>query len=728
MTVRYFSGFIGQWNPPWLKRDEVGWVCTHRHTGGGANEAYVFCYLFKYRLDLPPGATTLTLPNSPNLRIFAMTLTTNTTPETVSAGGRLGEHQLPWAEAGPSRTLNAATTNGTVNAALDGSGSVAPDGTIVSYVWSQSGTVVATGVSPSVTLPIGTNAISLTVTDNQGATGQDVVTLTVLPPLNATLTASPTNSPSAPLTVQFTAQASGATLVPADTTDDQQGTITAQGQNSPNEVASNAFDNDLSSKWLDFANAYPSTRQSWIQYQYAGGVQRVVTNYTITSGNDASGYPARNPADWHLLGSNDGGATWATLDVQTNQVFTASQQTLSWPVANPGDYNIYRLQIDSVANPASANSVQLDEIQLIGPPNYSYWWSFGDGTTSSAQNPQHTYTNPGSYLVILGVTYGPYSGTNTILITVGSPLTAAITATPAVGATPLTVQFTGQAAGGNGDRAPYDTTDDRRGIITAQGDNPPGETSVNAFDNTTATKWLDFASAYSSTRSSWIQYQYSGGLQCIVSQYTVSSANDSPARDPANWRLLASNDGGATWATLDTQTNQGFPSRYLTLAYPIANTNAYNLYRFTIDSVTNPPSANSVQLSELQFLGNPTYSYLWSFGDGATSTAQNPQHTYPNSGTYTVTLTVSDGAAVATASTTVSPMLLVLAVSQPGSGQIAFTWPTWGSNCSLYAATNLAPPVLWSPVTNPVTSQGGSNTVTAPVDTTGNRFFRLRTP
>jgi len=33
-------------------------------------------------------------------------------------------------------------------------------------------------------------------------------------------------------------------------------------------------------------------------------------------------------------------------------------------------------------------------------------------------------------------------------------------------------------------------------------------------------------------------------------------------------------------------------------------------------------------------------SYFWNFGDGGTSTAQNPSHNYANAGTYTVTLTV----------------------------------------------------------------------------------------
>ena len=36
-------------------------------------------------------------------------------------------------------------------------------------------------------------------------------------------------------------------------------------------------------------------------------------------------------------------------------------------------------------------------------------------------------------------------------------------------------------------------------------------------------------------------------------------------------------------------------------------------------------------------------TYSWSFGDGTTSTAANPSHTYPTAGTYQVRLTVSDG-------------------------------------------------------------------------------------
>ena len=45
--------------------------------------------------------------------------------------------------------------------------------------------------------------------------------------------------------------------------------------------------------------------------------------------------------------------------------------------------------------------------------------------------------------------------------------------------------------------------------------------------------------------------------------------------------------------------------------------------------------------------GNPN-SWVWNFGDGNSSTLQNPTHTYSSPGTYNVSLTVSDGATTET--------------------------------------------------------------------------------
>src|SRR5205823_6071782 len=56
--------------------------------------------------------------------------------------------------------------------------------------------------------------------------------------------------------------------------------------------------------------------------------------------------------------------------------------------------------------------------------------------------------------------------------------------------------------------------------------------------------------------------------------------------------------------------------------------------------------------------GTAPYSFSWNFGDGsATSTLQNPSHTYNTAGTYTAALTVTDTsspAKTATSSVTIT--------------------------------------------------------------------------
>lgn len=85
----------------------------------------------------------------------------------------------PTANAGPDQTLRAKGRANVASFTLDGSLSSDPDGTIVSYRWSEGATIVGTSARVSLKRGPGTYVFTLLVTDDDGATGSDSVTVVV---------------------------------------------------------------------------------------------------------------------------------------------------------------------------------------------------------------------------------------------------------------------------------------------------------------------------------------------------------------------------------------------------------------------------------------------------------------------------------------------------------------------------------------------------------------------
>jgi hypothetical protein len=88
----------------------------------------------------------------------------------------------PTAVAGDDQTVVDADNSGAESIALSAAGSSDSDGTIVSYSWKEGATEIATGANPTVNLAVGEHTIELTVTDNEGRVGTDLVSITVEPP------------------------------------------------------------------------------------------------------------------------------------------------------------------------------------------------------------------------------------------------------------------------------------------------------------------------------------------------------------------------------------------------------------------------------------------------------------------------------------------------------------------------------------------------------------------
>ncbi|MDR1102836.1 MAG: alpha-mannosidase [Tannerella sp.] len=88
LHVGGWTGYVGQhynrlYGPEWklegltqpyVRKDEIAWFASHHHRGyPSENATYRYCYIYRYKLDVPPGATSLTLPDSDDIKIFAIT-------------------------------------------------------------------------------------------------------------------------------------------------------------------------------------------------------------------------------------------------------------------------------------------------------------------------------------------------------------------------------------------------------------------------------------------------------------------------------------------------------------------------------------------------------------------------------------------------------------------------------------------------------------------------------
>jgi|SRR5690625_560517 len=120
------------------------------------------------------------------------------------------------------------------------------------------------------------------------------------------------------------------------------------------EGSSKLIDVDKNTKFLTF-DFHPDF---WIQQDFEEEV--AINAYTITSGNDA---PERDPQDWTLAGSNDGGTTWETIHTITDATFSDRNKVNIYHLDSEATYAFFRLSITD--NAGETTLMQLSEWRLL---------------------------------------------------------------------------------------------------------------------------------------------------------------------------------------------------------------------------------------------------------------------------------------------------------------------------------------------------------------------------
>ncbi len=333
------------------------------------------------------------------------------------------------------------------------------------------------------------------------------------------------------------------------------------------------------------------------------------------------------------------GATRMRVRSIFNQVPTANQScgSVTW-----GEIEDYTVVIQPNTSPPTADFTANATITCSGDVNFydlslnnpTGWdWDFGDLGTSSLQNPNHVYTNSGTFTVSLTATNNYGNDTkvipNYITVNLGSgPVPANCYPTTTgwccgFGITNVTFNTINNTT--NDGSVGYEDYTCTQTSITAGIPTAISITADNPSEHNIRV-WIDYNNDGSFNNTTELAF---AADKVFVGSGNITAPSSAVPNTPLRMRISADYYLNAT-PTPCSNPQVGQVEDYTVVILPNLN---LPVAAFTADTFS---CSGTVQFTDLT-QNAPTF-WQWNFGDGNFSTFQNPIHTYTNSGTYTVKL------------------------------------------------------------------------------------------
>jgi M6 family metalloprotease-like protein len=448
------------------------------------------------------------------------------------------------------------------------------------------------------------------------------------------------------------------------------GDTTGQHQQDPTHVYMSAGDYTIS---LIVTTPCGSDTSTMVNYIDADSLINV--HFTA---NTTSGPP---PLNVSFTDQSTGGPTWWMWDFGDGDTTNQRQQNPSHVYSSPGTYGVKlktknRCEVDSLVKLSYINVLQTPTADFVGDDTsgvvphtvnfsdlstgtVSSWrWHFGDGDTAMQQNPSHTYNTPGSYNVklVVGGAAGSDSATRANYIDALWPPPAAAFSVDDTSVTyGTTVNFTDASTGsvntwlwdfGDGDTSHQQNpshvyTGSPKTAYTVE------LTATGPGGSDTETK-VGLVHVYTPPTAAFTAHDTSGAVPHLVNFTDMSTG----AFNSWRWDF---GDGDTTNQNSQNPTHvYTIPGSYNVKLVVSGPAGADSLTRTNYIDALWPPPVAQFTVSDTSVIAGTVVDFtdassgsvdtwLWHFGDGDSSTAQNPSHMYSGSPktAYTVDLTVT---------------------------------------------------------------------------------------